>query len=58
MRYNRARSSTGQEKLSGVDGSVWKEGVSLGITSETSVSFFRFNHSTTGSTDADEVSAQ
>lgn len=53
MRYNRARSGTGPRKLSGLDGSVWKEGVSPGITSEMTVIFFRFNHSTTSSTDID-----
>lgn len=47
------RSHTGQGELSGEDGSVWKEGVSLGTTSKTSVIYFGFNQGTTGSTDAD-----
>lgn len=47
------RSHTGQGELSGEDGSVWQEGVSLGTTSKTSVIYFGFNQGTTGSTDTD-----
>jgi len=54
---NTSRSHIGQGEMPGEDGSVWKEGISLGTASETSVIYFGFNQGITGSTNAGKVSA-